>query len=86
MLVIVFDSENVKALFRRGKAYCELNEGSKARTDLTECQRLDGTTSAQVNKLLAELAKQEKLKNEHDKKTYANLFASKEYIHGDSGE
>ncbi|KAF2360892.1 Tetratricopeptide-like helical domain [Trinorchestia longiramus] len=74
--VLQYQPDNVKALFRRGKAYVELCEASAARADLTRCSELDPPSAASCNRLLGKLASDQKKYNERDKKVYGALFTS----------
>ena len=74
-LFFFYISENVKALFRRGKAYAELVEGAKARSDLSTCVALDPSLLSACTRLLDKLAVEEKKHNNKDKKLYSNLFS-----------
>lgn len=67
-------TENAKALFRRGKAYVELSEATKAREDLTRCSELDPSSAGTCAKLLAKLSEEQKKHHEQDKKIYGNMF------------
>ena len=53
--ILEFDSENVKALFRRGKANAALCNVDKAKADFEEVMRLDTTLCRSVEKELASL-------------------------------
>jgi len=71
---LCFSPDNVKALYRRGRAYVSLCEGEKARADLTKCSALDQTTAGGCEKLLSSLSLQEKKHQEKDKNVYSKLF------------
>ena len=75
--VLEFQPDNVKALFRRGKAYAEIGEGENARKDLRRSAELDAPLSAAVDKALNLLAEKEKSQIRKDKEVYSNMFASK---------
>lgn len=84
--VLEHQPDNVKALFRRGKAYVELCEGDSARQDLERCCKLDPSTATSCRKLLAKLAATEKKHHDRDKKVYGKLFgAAKEAQSGKEG-
>ncbi|KAG1681850.1 AH receptor-interacting protein [Nymphon striatum] len=59
--------DNIKALFRRGKAYVGAWEPEKARSDFMEVMRLDKALTVAVKKELRNLENLEKEKNAEDK-------------------
>ncbi|KAK7077406.1 Aryl-hydrocarbon-interacting protein-like 1, partial [Halocaridina rubra] len=65
--VLSSDPDNVKALFRRGKAYVKVFSPAEARSDLDKAASLDSSIAPGCRKLLSELAHMEKEKTEHDK-------------------
>ena len=69
-------SDNVKALYRRGRAYVEVFSPAEARTDLEKAAKLDATIAPSCRKLLSQLAKMEAEKNVQDKSAYSKLFSS----------
>ncbi|KAB7494995.1 AH receptor-interacting protein [Armadillidium nasatum] len=73
--VLKYDPENVKALFRRGKAYVKIHNVKEAKEDLEKVIENDPDLKNMVNKLLKELTNNEKEKLEEDKKTFQKLFS-----------
>ena len=72
--VLEIDSNNVKAYFRRGQAYGELDEWEQAKTDLKKVFDLD-PNNADAKKEMARLTKKINDYNAKDKKRYQNMFA-----------
>lgn len=70
------DPDNVKALFRRGRAYVEVFSPEEAKRDLEKAARLDSGVAAGCKKLLTQLAKMEKEKTAQDKNIYSKMFTS----------
>ena len=68
-------SDNVKALFRRGKCYIEVFSGKEARDDLNRAMSLDPSLESGCQKLLKNLEKIEKEKDQQDKQKFKNMFA-----------
>lgn len=68
--------ENVKALYRRGRAHVEVFSPDEARRDLEKAAQLDKSIAPSCRKLLAQLAKMEEEKNMLDKSAYSKLFSS----------
>lgn len=62
--VLESDPDNIKALFRRGKAHAKVWNLSEAKTDLGRVLQLDSSLSATVNNLLSHLSKKLK-ENDH---------------------
>ncbi|CAL4058809.1 unnamed protein product, partial [Meganyctiphanes norvegica] len=58
--VLKHNPDNVKALFRRGKAYIEVFSPAEARTDLLKAAQLDESIAPGCKKLLEKLAQMEK--------------------------
>lgn len=69
-------AENVKALYRRGRAYIEVFSPAEARKDLEKAAKLDKSIAPSCRKLLSQLAKMEAEKNMQDKNAYSKLFSS----------
>ncbi|XP_045584096.1 AH receptor-interacting protein [Procambarus clarkii] len=74
--VLEKDPDNVKALYRRGRAYVEVFSPAEARKDLEKAARLDATVSPGCRKLLSQLANMESEKTMHDRSAYKKLFSS----------
>ncbi|KAG0717869.1 AH receptor-interacting protein [Chionoecetes opilio] len=68
--------DNVKALYRRGRAYVEVFSPAEARKDLEKASQLDASIAPSCGKLLSQLAKMEADKNLLDKSAYSKLFNS----------
>lgn len=72
-LALEIDSENVKALFRRGSAYLSIKEYDKAKADFEKVIEIDPSNKA--SKLeLAKTVKAMKDYGEREKKLYCNMF------------
>lgn len=72
--VLEHDPDNIKALYRRGRAYVKVFSPAEARTDLEKAAKLDSTIAPGCRKLLNELAAMEMEKTEHDKTIYKKMF------------
>lgn len=72
-LVLETDSSNIKALFRRGKAYLELNYTEKARADLIQAIKLAPSDKA-LRDEYARLQEREKLLAQQQKQVFKNIF------------
>lgn len=70
------DPDNVKALYRRGRAYVKVFSPAEARTDLEKAAKLDSASAPGCRKLLNELANMEMEKTAHDKNVYKKMFSS----------
>ena len=73
--IFVF-TDNIKALFRRGKAHAEVWNLDEAKADLGRALQLDPSLLATVNKLLTHLS--QKLKEQDDlqrKKLQGKIFS-----------
>ncbi|XP_063865630.1 AH receptor-interacting protein-like [Scylla paramamosain] len=68
--------DNVKALYRRGRAYVEVFSPTEARRDLEKAAKLDASIAHSCRSLLSRLAKMEAEKNSQDKTAYSKLFTS----------
>lgn len=68
--------DNVKALYRRGRAYVEVFSPAEAKRDLEKAAKLDTSIAPSCRKLLVRLAKMEAEKNLQDKNAYSKLFTS----------
>lgn len=66
--------DNVKALFRRGKAHIGAWNPEQAKEDLTKVLKLDPSLKGAVSKELQLLSKQIQLKNKEDKNKLQKLF------------
>ncbi|KAK0178487.1 hypothetical protein PV327_007375 [Microctonus hyperodae] len=73
--VLETEPDNMKALYRRGKAHIGAWNETEAIRDLKRVAELDSTLSAVVNKELQTLANAIKQKNESQKKSYAQIFS-----------
>ena len=71
--VIEIDSNNTKALFRRGKAYLEQGDLDKAERDLSKASQLDPNDGA-IKKELQILKQKTKVAEKKTQKFYANMF------------
>jgi len=71
--VLELDSNNVKALFRRGKAYLAINDLDRARTDLEKAENLV-PEDKDVKVELANLNKKEKAQESKLKNMYSKMF------------
>jgi len=67
------DGSNVKALFRRGSAYLELDDWELARSDLEKALSHD-SANKDVQKELTRLKDKIKTQNNRDRKAYAGMF------------
>nr|XP_053637343.1 AH receptor-interacting protein-like [Cherax quadricarinatus] len=74
--VLEKDPDNVKALYRRGRAYVEVFSPAEAQKDLEKAAKLDASVTPGCRKLLSRLAKMESEKTLHDKNVYSKLFSS----------
>lgn len=72
--VLEKDPDNVKALYRRGRAYIEIFSPAEARRDLEKATMLDTTVASSCRKLLIQLSKMESEKTKQDRNTYSKLF------------
>jgi len=68
--VLALDPSNVKALYRRGVAYLELDEFTKARRDFQSAKILDPTNEVIATKLAAVSQKE----NQLSQKMYATAM------------
>lgn len=68
-------TDNIKALYRRGKAHIGAWNETEAIRDLKRVAELDSTLSAAVSKELQTFANAIKQKNESQKKSYAQIFS-----------
>lgn len=73
--VLTKNPDNVKALFRRGKAYIEVFNAAEARSDLLKAAELDESIAPGCKKLLDKLAMMEKQQNIQDKTKYSKMFS-----------
>ncbi|KAK0082094.1 hypothetical protein PV325_011074 [Microctonus aethiopoides] len=73
--VLETEPDNIKALYRRGKAHIGAWNETEAIRDLKRVAELDSTLSAVVNKELQTFANAIKQKNESQKKSYAQIFS-----------
>lgn len=71
--VLEIEPRNVKALFRRGKAYSLLNNLDKAEQDLLEASQLDPNDIA-IQKELQIMKEKNKIQTQKQQKFYANMF------------
>jgi FK506-binding protein 4/5 len=67
------DSNNIKALYRRGVAYTETDQWDLAKQDLQRALELD-PNNAEVKSAFAKLKKKIRLQDQKDKKIFSNLF------------
>lgn len=73
--VLEKDESNVKALYRRGKAYQSIYDFDDARKDYEYVKKLDGSLIKTVDKELLKIDYEEKLKDLEDKKKFKNAFS-----------
>ncbi|XP_076044663.1 AH receptor-interacting protein isoform X2 [Oratosquilla oratoria] len=73
--VLQHESENVKALYRRGRAYINVWSPKEAREDLEKAARCDPSLAPACKKLLDELQYMEKKKDSEDKDKFSKLFS-----------
>jgi len=71
--VLEIDQNNVKALFRRGKAYSTAGDLDRASDDLQKVEKLDPTDKA-VQHELALLKQRNKKQDQKAAKFYSNMF------------
>ena len=74
-IVCISSVDNIKALFRRGKAHIGAWDPDQAREDLKRVMELDPTLTGAVKKELKILDDKEKLKNENDKEKLKGMFS-----------
>lgn len=72
--VIEKDENNVKALYRRGKAYQSIYEFEKARVDYSKVIQLDNSLQKTCEKEIENVNQAEKQKNLEDKAKFKNVF------------
>lgn len=72
--VISYDSDNLKAYYRRGKAHAGAWNIEKAQLDFDKCISLDPTLEQSINKELKSLNEKVKLQENQEKNAYKNLF------------
>eukprot|EP01118_Nematostelium_gracile_P009378 TRINITY_DN3152_c0_g1_i1.p1 TRINITY_DN3152_c0_g1~~TRINITY_DN3152_c0_g1_i1.p1 ORF type:complete len:207 (+),score=76.77 TRINITY_DN3152_c0_g1_i1:117-737(+) len=71
--VLQIESNNIKALFRRGKAHLALNDLDRAESDLNKAAELDPNDKMIQRELLV-LKKKNKEQDKKQQKFYSNLF------------
>jgi len=71
--VLSLELNNVKALFRRGKAYLELNNLEKAQEDLKNAERVDPDDKS-IQKELQALKKRQQEQDKKQQKFYSAMF------------
>lgn len=72
---MLFSSDNVKALFRRGKANISVWKMNEAKEDLKRLSSLDVGMQVSVNRLLCEINEAVKKKDDEDRqKLKGKLF------------
>lgn len=74
--VLQSDPDNVKALFRRGKAHIGAWNPDNAKADLARVMELDQTLTPTVTKELAVLDQEIKKKNQRDKERLKGMFST----------
>ena len=72
--VLLFLLDNVKALFRRGKAHVGVWNLSEARSDFKRVAELDISLTKSIQKELKTIDQLEIQKQKEDKAKYQNLF------------
>lgn len=72
--VLKRDPENIKALFRRGKAQAGVWNLEEAKRDFKMCIEYDRNMSKTINKCLLDLKNRELLKNKEDREKFGKLF------------
>jgi len=74
-MVVYSLSDNVKALFRRGKANISVWKMNEAREDLKHLSTLDPSMQVSVNRLLCQINEALKIKDDEDRqKLRGKLF------------
>jgi len=72
--VLEKDADNVKALYRRAKAYQSVYEFNSARTDYGRVKDLDSSLAKTVVKEMESIDREERQKNLEDKERFKNVF------------
>ena len=72
--VLEKDENNVKALYRRGKAYQSVFDFHNARLDYLQVKELDSSLIKTVDKELVKIDQEEKQKHLDEKKKFKNVF------------
>lgn len=72
--VIGYDAENLKAYYRRGKAYAGAWDLEKAQEDFDKCITLDPSLEQSINKEIKMLKDKIKQQENKDKSAYKKLF------------
>lgn len=72
--VLEIDKRNVKAIFRRGKAYLEKDDVERAQEDLKEAEKINPEDSS-IKKELALLKKKSAEQDKKQQKFYSNMFS-----------
>lgn len=73
--VLLIDSNNVKAYFRRGQAYIDLKNDDKAKIDLLAASKLNPSDKA-VTQMLAEIKQREDKYKNKEKEMAARMFSA----------
>lgn len=76
LLLIISFSENVKALYRRGKAHVGAWNPDKAEEDFILLKTIDPSMTAVADKELANIKQMRKTKENEDKDALKKLFTS----------
>jgi len=71
--VIEADPNNLKALFRRGKAYSAMNDNEKAKEDLTKAMTIDKTDS-EIRQELAKVKEKLLHSKKKEQQFYGGIF------------
>jgi tetratricopeptide (TPR) repeat protein len=74
--VIKLDKHNVKALFRRAKAYFSIGDLSNAESDASQAQKLSAIPDAGIDQLVAAIACKLKVQESAFAKKFAQAFES----------
>lgn len=74
VLLLLLLSDNIKALYRRGRAHIGAWNPNKAKEDLTKVMKLNSNLTNTIKNELLLLAEQIKFKNQQDKEKLKYMF------------